>query len=139
MTQIASGTYIYPFCADYSAMATCLFAIQNAQTAGAFNGDAQALELLRVFEQDVLRKLYIRTLRILETINKNTTIRPGDFTARDFLNLDFNTGNVNNGDTTISSGDFEGDDFFDQDFYVGFLDTTNTGYSSSFQIGRAHV
>ncbi|MDN5288990.1 MAG: hypothetical protein JWR38_5264 [Mucilaginibacter sp.] len=106
MTQISSGTLSYPFCADYSAMAACLFAIQNAASAGAFNGNARVLELLGVFEQDVLRKLYIRTIRILETIDGSTTITPGDF---------------------------DGDDFSDRDFYVGYLDTTNPGFSSRFQ------
>ena len=133
MTQISTGTQSYPFCADYSAMATCLFAIQNADTTGAFSGDPGMQELLRVFDQDILRKLYLRTLQILKAMSGGATLFPGDFEPADFSERDFSVEDTDGGQTSIFQNVLEDDPFFDQSFFKSFLDTRNTGYSSRFQ------
>ena len=138
-----SQTNPYAFCADYSDMAACLFAIQAAQDSGAFAGDARLLELLRLFETDVLRKLYLRTIRILGYIDGvdevTKTYVKGDFNEQEFHDTDFFVGYlVYNypGGTSMPGyllGDFTDLDFSRLDFHVGFSDPRNTGYSGTFQ------
>ncbi|MDN3548770.1 hypothetical protein [Mucilaginibacter aquaedulcis] len=133
MTQNLSGTPLYPFCADYSAIATCLFAIQDAEAAGTLNNDSTAQEMLRIFDQDSLRKLYLRTLLILRNISGGTAILPGDFDPVDFLEKDFDSNESADGQTSIFQNVLENDVFFQQAYFSAFLDTRNSGYSSRFQ------
>lgn len=101
-------TKSYAFCADFSEISACLFAIQTLQISGGL--DAEASRLLATFEKDVLRKLYLRTLRVLGIIN-NVEEVPGIYIG----------------------GDFEAEEFSALDFYVGYMDATNDGFSSRFQ------
>lgn len=131
-----SETNSYAFCADYSDIAACLSAIQRSEASGLFAQDAQLLKLLRLFEKDELKKLYLRTLRVLNNLGASTYIG-GDFLNKDFTAKDFFTGYlltdpVSGGESSLM-GDFEGEDFNYLDFWVGFLDTSGTGYSASFQ------
>lgn len=132
MTQISSGTPLYPFCADYSTIATCLFAIQDAETAGTLNNEPTALEMLRVFDQDTLRKLYLRTLLVLRTIT-GAAILPGEFDPVDFSAKDFNADDTAGGQSSIFQNVLEEAPFFDQAYFKTFMDTRNSGYSSRFQ------
>jgi len=113
-----SETNSYAFCANYSDIAACLFAIQTSEANGLFAADAQLLKLLRLFEKDKLRKLYLRTLRVLKDLDASM------YTGEDF-NKDFFTDSM--------MGDFEDEDFTYLDFWVGFLDDSNTSYSGMFQ------
>ncbi len=100
----------YAFYADYSQMATCLFAIQAIDDGGGFDSQAEVGMLLSNFDQDALQKLYNRTLMVLGMIDGNKTVTEA-----------------------YLKGDFEGLDFTAYDFHVGYLDTTNNGYSSRFR------
>jgi hypothetical protein len=104
-----SGINSYAFCGDYSSIASCLFAIQATDDSGGFADDAEAQLLLGVFEGDLLRKLYNRTMAVLYVL-EGTPELPADFL-----------------------GDFEILDFSGMDFNVGYKDQTNNGYSSTFQ------
>jgi hypothetical protein len=118
-----SGINSYAFCADYSNIARCLFAIQSTGSKGAFANDPEALRLISIFEGDVLRKLYNRTIRVLGTLQGVDVIPEdllGDFEYLDFSEIDFNVG--------LSAGDFGYIDFSNIDFSV------NSGYGSRFQI-----
>ena len=136
-------TNSYAFCADYSNIAVCLFAIQTSEHNGLFAADPEVLKLLRLFEKDVLRKLYLRTLRTLKGLEVSTAPTGkyigGDFGDRDFSSKDFFTGywvtdpQGAEDNSDYFSGDFEDEDFTYLDFFVGYLDVTNTGYSSVFQ------
>ena len=89
-----TATNSYVFCADYSQMAECLFAIQARQAAGGFAGDPETLRLIAVLEADV-QKLYNRTLLILgmlHGIGLQDGYLYGDFEAADFTGLNFNIG-----------------------------------------------
>lgn len=136
-----SGTNYNAFCANYSTIANCLFAIQAAEENGSLNSHPELIQQLYVFDWGVLRKLYNRTIIILGTLQGNT---PGgnlfDFSAIDFSAIDFNAGITDNSDPeygpaveTISPGDFSAYDFSGLDYNVGFLDETNNSYSSHFQ------
>lgn len=98
----------YAFCADYSELSACLFAIQALEDSGGL--DAEASRLLDLFENDVLRKLYLRTLRVLGVIN-----------------------GVEEAANIYLGGDFEQKDFSALDFHIGYQDTSSPGYSSTFK------
>ena len=123
-----SATNYYAFCADYSDMATCLFAIQQLNDSGAFTDYPDLERMLRVFQQSTLLKLYARTVTILQQLDGvevTTTGFPfGDFWEDDFWENDFSTGYL--------VGDFLAMDFTN-DFLLGYLDQRNTGFSSLFQ------
>ncbi|WP_183573842.1 hypothetical protein HDF18_08470 [Mucilaginibacter sp. X5P1] len=123
-----SATNYYAFCADYSDMATCLFAIQQLNDGGAFSDYPDLERMLRVFQQSTLLKLYTRAVTILQQLDGvevTTTGFPfGDFWEDDFWESDFSTGAL--------LGDFLSMDFTN-DFLLGYLDQTNTGFSSLFQ------
>lgn len=87
-----SGINSYAFCADYSDVADCLSAIQVSEQTGIFEEDAEALRLLGLFENDVLKKLYLRTIRVLGIINGDITDLLGDFEDADFSYMDFHVG-----------------------------------------------
>lgn len=131
-----SETNSYAFCANYSDIAACLFAIQTSEANGLFAADAQLLKLLRLFEKDKLRKLYLRTLRVLKDLDASNYIG-GDLINKDFFHKDFFTGylvtDTYDGNTDYMIGDFEDEDFTYLDFWVGFLDDSNTSYSGMFQ------
>ncbi|SDE67163.1 hypothetical protein SAMN05216464_108161 [Mucilaginibacter pineti] len=85
----------YVFCADYSAMASCLSAIYAEKAAGLYNGEQDLLDTLNTFEHDLLKKLYNRVIRVLTTIegaNDPALLVPGDFDDLDFSKMDFLTG-----------------------------------------------
>ncbi|AOM75995.1 hypothetical protein [Pedobacter steynii] len=132
-------TKSYAFCADYTELSACLFAIQALEDSGGL--DAEASRLLDLFEKDVLRKLYLRTLRVLGVINNVEEIPKiyvgGDFSRADFTGHDFRIGYLvldkPNIDEGYLLGDFEEDDYSALDFHVGYQDHTNSGYSSTFQ------
>lgn len=132
----------YAFCADYSSLSACLFAIQTAEENGSFANDELLIQLLNRFENDLLRKLYFRTIRLLGALYQvdgvPQTYLGGDFTNRDFILRDFNIGYLQtNGPITDLSaylaGDFEDEDFTHLDFWVGFQDLENAGYASVFK------
>jgi hypothetical protein len=95
----------YAFSADYSAMATCLSAIRQQQNAGAFAGDAVLLNLINVFDKDLILKLYNRALRVIGIIDGTTpgdlSYQGGDFDPLDFSGIDFGVGRLQPG-----TGDF---------------------------------
>jgi len=138
-----TGINSYAFCADYSRMADCLFAIQALEAGGGLAAQPAVLRLTRLLEKSALPKLYdraVKLLGILEGININQGYRFGDFEENDFSSLNFNVGVPYDDGTGYSPGfqhyllgDFEEADFSAYDFYVGYLDETNTGYSSRFQ------
>jgi len=121
-------TNYYAFCADYSDMATCLFAIQQLNDGGAFADYPDLESMLRVFQQSTLLKLYTRAVTVLQQLDGvevTTTGFPfGDFWKDDFWENDFSTGYL--------LGDFLAMDFTN-DFLLSYLDQTNTGFSSIFQ------
>ncbi|WP_295801708.1 hypothetical protein [Mucilaginibacter sp.] len=115
--------------ADYRDMAKCLFAIQGLSDGGAFSGHPEVQQMLRVFEQNTLLKLYIRAITILNRLDG--TVLPsnfpsGDFDYPDFADYDFNDGDVN------LAGDFSPLEYTN-DFLLAYIDTTNNGFSSFFQ------
>ncbi|MFI5136250.1 MAG: hypothetical protein ACHQIM_00395 [Sphingobacteriales bacterium] len=122
-------TNFYAFCADYSKMAACLFAIQNLSDSGAFSDNPELQEMLRVFEQNTLLKLYVRAVTILNKIDGSVglpdTFPFGDFADYDFANYDFDDGSGLRGDFSALE--------FTNDFLLSYLDPTNTGFSSLFQ------
>ncbi|OCX54249.1 hypothetical protein BEL04_08305 [Mucilaginibacter sp. PPCGB 2223] len=122
-------TNAYVFCADYSDMANCLFAIQATGDSGAFDGHTDILDLLGIFEQDVLKKLYNQTIWILGHLQGvSVTIdgqQAGDFERLDYSSTDFSVDFVD--------GEFEYWDFSGYDFNVGLIDERNSSYSSRFQ------
>lgn len=132
-------TKSYAFCADYTELSACLFAIQALENSGGL--DAEASRLLDLFENDVLRKLYLRTLRVLGVINNVEEIPKiyvgGDFSRIDFTGHDFRLGYLvldkSNVDEEYLLGDFDEQDFSALDFHVGYQDHTNSGYSSTFR------
>src|SRR6202012_3698112 len=89
-------TNYYALCADYSDMASCLQAIQSLSDSGAFNDYPLIQQLLRVFEQNTLMKLYLRAVTILNKIDGTdipTGAFPfGDFDWYDFADYDFDAG-----------------------------------------------
>lgn len=136
---MSTMTRSFAFCADYSETSACLFAIQALEKSGGL--DAEALRLLSLFEKDVLRKLYLRTLRILGVIDNVEEVPKlyigGDFSKIDFSGNDFHIGylvvNPSHGSDNSLLGDFETEDFSYLDFFVGYKDTRNESYSSTFQ------
>ncbi len=100
----------YAFYADYSQMATCLFAIQAMEEAGGFASEEEVKSLLSILENDELQRLYSRTLMVLGVIDGN------DDVIENYL-----------------KGDFDDIDFSEYDFFTGLLDSRNTGYSSRFR------
>lgn len=106
----------YAFCADYNELSACLFSIQALEDSGALN--AKALGLLKLFKNDILRKLYLRVIRILGIIDgvEEVSMNPGS--GRNVI-YDF--------------GDFDAVDFSSLDFWVGYKDDSNDGYGSDFK------
>ncbi|GAA3971262.1 hypothetical protein GCM10022246_24690 [Pedobacter ginsengiterrae] len=131
----------YAFCADYSSLAVCLSAIQTAQQNGDFQAERTLLQMLEHFEKDLLKKLYLRTIRVLGILYQVEGVQSyigGDFTAKDFIARDFNIGllQLNGPITDLSAylaGDFEDEDFTHLDFWVGFQDFTQAGYAAVFK------
>jgi hypothetical protein len=121
-------TNYYAFYADYSDMATCLFAIQQLNDSGAFADYPDLERMLRVFQQSTLLKLYSRAVSILirlEGVEAPVDGFPfGDFSDKDYWENDFSAGYL--------LGDFQAMDFT-KDFFIGYLDQTNTGFSSLYQ------
>lgn len=104
-----SGNNSYVFCANYSPVANCLFAIQAVGDSGGLAAYPEILRLLKTLEGDVLKKLYNKTIVVLGIL-EGVTI------THDYL-----------------LGDFEYLDFSALDFNDGYLDERNNGYSSRFQ------
>lgn len=100
----------HSFCADYSSMSACLFAIQAQQASGAFNAYPELIQLLNTLELDLVNDLFNRTLVVYGIINGNITVTVNEI-----------------------KGDFSHIDFSRIDYKVGYLDTTNTSYSSQFK------
>lgn len=105
-----ASTHSYSFLSDYSPMASCLFAIKEQEANGLFASHPAIIRRLKVFEGDVLKKLYHITLGILGRIEGDIVI------TTDYL-----------------TGDFAQEDFSGYDFYIGFQHSSGTGYSSVFQ------
>lgn len=99
------------FCADYSKLASCLLAIQTAEKNGMFSAHPEILRLLRIFENDLLKKLYLRSIRVLGILY-------GVGGVPSYIDL---------------KGDFEEMDFTELDFWTGFSDSKYTGYIAVFQ------
>ena len=126
------------YSSDYTRITDCLFAIHALEVSGGLNNQAELLRLLRLLEQDVLKKLYVITIRVLKVVTSpdSTVYIEGDFSEKNFSEKDFNVGAPvinppSNWDYFY--GDFDGEDFLFDDFYVGYLDTSGTGYSAIFK------
>ena len=139
---MATENNIYAFCADYSNLSACLFAIQSAQENDVFSGDQLLVSMLNQLEKDTLRKLYLRTIRLLGVLYQvegvPQTYIGGDFRSTDFKANDFNVGYLQAGGTPTDlsaylAGDFEDEDFTHLDFWVGFQDLEEAGYASVFK------
>ncbi len=100
----------HSFCADYSSMSACLFAIQAQQASGAFNAYPELIQLLNTLELDLVNDLFNRTLVVYGIINGNITVTVNEI-----------------------KGDFSHIDFSRIDYKVGYINTTNTSYSSQFK------
>ncbi|WP_343524515.1 hypothetical protein [Pedobacter sp.] len=126
------------YSSDYTRVAECLFAIHALETGGGLNNQAELLRLLRLLEQDVLKKLYLITIRVLKIVTSpdSNIYIGGDFSEKNFSERDFNVGAPVVNPPKYEDyfyGDFDGEDFLFDDFYVGYLDTSGTGYSSIFK------
>jgi hypothetical protein len=99
---------MYAFCADYGAQATCLFSIQKKQAAGDFQNYPEVIVALDLLENDLLKKLFSRVLKVF-------------------------SGLPNQGTSVGQAGDFKELDFSSLDFITGYLNTTNDSYSARFQ------
>ncbi|MDB4922071.1 hypothetical protein [Mucilaginibacter sp.] len=115
--------------ADYRDMAKCLFAIQGLSDSGAFSGHPEVQQMLRVFEQNTLLKLYIRAITILQRIDG--IVLPPNFPSGDFDYIDFADYDFNDGDVNVA-GDFSALEYTN-DFLLAYFDTTNNSFSSFFQ------
>ena len=86
----------YSFCADYSAIVACFAAIETQHAQGSFDSHPDILNRIKSLELDLIKKLYNRTLKVLDQINGTVDIPieelTGDFSAQDFSEVDFNTG-----------------------------------------------
>ncbi|MGY0041047.1 hypothetical protein [Pedobacter sp. NJ-S-72] len=95
---------------------------------------------MRLFEKDLLKKLYFRTVKVLFGLNNagnnpTTTYIGGDFSEKNFSEKDFHVGYPIVRPPVHDDyffGDFVGDDFFDKDFYLGYLVTIGKDYSVIF-------
>lgn len=100
---------IYSYCADYSGMNGCLFAIQELYDQGDFSNYPDLINLIKAFEADALKRLFVRTFTlfgIVKDIKIDQSFIEGDFTV----------------------------EFSGNDYYIGqFFDRTNTGFSSKFK------
>ncbi|WP_293787275.1 hypothetical protein [uncultured Pedobacter sp.] len=135
---MASENNFNAYSSDYTRIVNCLSAIYALETSGSLNNQAELLRLLRLLEKDVLKKLYLITIKVLKiAIGPNGTIYiGGDFSEKNFSDRDFNVGTLlinQPGNADYFYGDFDGDDFLFDDFYVGYLDTSGMGYSSIFK------
>jgi len=135
---MASENNFNAYSSDYARVTDCLFAIHALEASGGLNNHAELLRLLRLLEQDVLKKLYVITIRVLKVVTStdSTIYIGGDFSEKNFSEKDFNVGAavINppvGGDYFY--GDFDGEDFTFNDFYVGYLDTSGTGYNAIFK------
>ena len=137
-----AGINYNAFCADYSTMANCLFAIQAAEESGSLNAHPELIRALYIFDWGLLRKLYNRTAGILGALDglvQNEGYIFFDFDKTDF-NADFSLGSIIDptpGYTkyflTDTPGDYSEFDFSAFDFSVDIIDETNISYSSHFQ------
>jgi hypothetical protein len=135
---MASENNFNAYSSDYTRITDCLSAIHSLEASGGLNNQAELLRLLRLLEQDVLKKLYLITIRVLKVVTSpdSTIYIGGDFSEKNFSERDFNVGApvINPpADWDYFYGDFDGEDFLFNDFYVGYLDTTGTGYSAIFK------
>jgi hypothetical protein len=137
---MSSGTKSYAFCADYSNMAQCLLAIKALEDTGAFAAEAEILKLLHLFEHDLLRKLYLRTIRVLRILeySDGNTYLGGDFNPGGFTYNDFHVGYLldspqNNTDPNFVLGDYQGEDYLNLDYHVGYSDPRENGYGATFE------
>ncbi|WP_293308184.1 hypothetical protein [Pedobacter sp. UBA5917] len=135
---MASENNFNAYSSDYTRITDCLFAIHALEAGGGLNNHTELLRLLRLLEQDVLKKLYLITIRVLKEVTNpdNTVYIGGDFSERNFSDRDFNVGSPVINPPKYEDyfyGDFDGDDFLFDDFYVGYLDTSGTGYSTIFK------
>jgi len=121
----------YAFLADYNRVVNCLYSIEQQEVAGNFFNNSPLQTRLRTFENDVLRKLYNTSIRVLKTLAGFTdgTI-PGDFEEEDYSSIDFNTGTPGNADVL---GDFTRTDFLSADFWTSGQNNISTGYSARLQ------
>lgn len=135
---MASENNFNAYSSDYTRVTDCLFAIQALESGGGLANQGELLRLLRLLEQDTLKKLYLITIRILRVVtNPDSSIYiGGDFSEKNFAERDFNVGSPLINPPNYEDyfyGDFDGDDFLLDDFYVGYLDTGGVGYSSIFK------
>jgi len=134
-----SGTNSYAFCANYSYIYDCLLGIQNLEENGDFSGDNELLKLIRILENDLLKKLFLLTVKTLTGIDggdSTQTYLGGDFDDREFENTKFHVGYllpVGDREDEILFGDFFDKDFLVSDYYMGLMDTSGTGYSATFK------
>ncbi|RLJ80521.1 hypothetical protein [Pedobacter alluvionis] len=135
---MASANNFNAYSSDYTRITDCLFAIQALEASGSLNTQTELLRLLRLLEQDVLKKLYVITVRVLKVVtNPDSTVYiGGDFSEKNFSEKDFNIGALvinppSNRDYFY--GDFDREDFLSNDFYVGYLETSGKGYSTIFK------
>lgn len=135
---MASENNFNAYSSDYTRITDCLFAIHALEASGGLNNQAELLRLLRLLEQDVLKKLYLITIRVLKVVASpdSTIYIGGDFSEKNFSERDFNVGSPVINPPKYEDyfyGDFEGEDFLFDDFYVGYLDTSGTDYSAIFK------
>jgi hypothetical protein len=102
---------------DYSATAACLYQIQVAEQGGNFAGHPQLLEQLGLFNQDLMRRLYILSSRVYTRLQGQALPQEGPDIHGDFHPLDFSV----------------------EDYYAGQLNDPMATYSLRFQAVLTHI
>ncbi len=121
----------YAFLADYNSVTNCLYNIEQQEIAGVFSNNTALQVRLRAFENDVLRKLYNTSIRVLVNISGYSEgLIPGDFEEGDYSSIDFSTGTPTNVNVL---GDFARTDFLNADFWTGNQGSITNGYSARLQ------
>ena len=74
---------------DYSATAACLYQVQVADQQGNFAGHPLLLDQLSLFNQDLMRRLYILSSRVYARLQGQAPPQEGPDIHGDFHPLDF--------------------------------------------------
>lgn len=107
-----------------------MLTIQNLLNSGQLSDYPDLLQLLRVFEQNTLMKLFLRALAILQKLNGGDVLFTGnpfgEFDGADFANYDFDDSDG------YLMGDFSSIEFT-SDFRLNYLGAESGGMSGLFE------